>query len=105
MSPDDGAVFPVDFSVAGHGREDSRAYHVFGDQSEAGGVTVKAVTAAERKRDSLLLVIPDQGVGQGVSVIVHGGVHRHTGGFVDEQDVLIFIENRQRKLHRRNQRG
>ena len=58
------------------------------------------VPAAEDKRLSLILVVPCQGIGQGVIVVFHGGMDRHSGRFVDHQDVFIFINNVQGKLYR-----
>ena len=40
------------------------------------------------------------GIGQGVIVVFHGGMDRHSGRFVDHQDVFIFINNVQGKLYR-----
>lgn len=94
-------VFPVHLTAAGHGGEDAAADKVFGNDGKAGGVPVEAVAAAEDKRLFLPAVIPCQAVGQRVRIVVHGRVNRHSGRFVHDNDIFIFIYDIKRDFDRR----
>ena len=69
---------------------------------EAGGVPVQPVGAAEDEGLFLLFVVPGQGIGQGVCVVVHGGMDGHAGGLVEDDDVLVLIDDIQRQMDGRD---
>ena len=101
-APDNSQIFSFDFMTRGHGGQNTGADHVLRNDSQAGCVPVKPVRAPEDKRFALLLIIIHQCIGKGVPVIVQRRVNWHSGRFVDNNDVFIFIYNVQRKLHWRN---
>lgn len=101
-SGDHGQVFPVDFPALHLPGEDGAAQGIFGCDEEAGGVPVQAVDAPKDKGDSLLPVVPGQGIGQGVIVIAGGRVDGHICRFVKDDEILILIDDGKRQLYRGN---
>ena len=63
---DDGQIFPFDFMADAHLGKHGGGDPVFGNDSEAGGIPVQAVGAAENKGLLFFLKVPGQGIGQGV---------------------------------------
>lgn len=102
MSPDNGKVFPADFFLLSHCGEDVSTDQMFCNDGEAGGVPVKPVAAPEDERFPLLLVIPGQGVGQRVGIIVQGRMDRHPGWFIDHDQIFILVDDGKRGADRRN---
>ena len=75
---------------------------MFGDYGQPGGVSIQTVGAAEDKWLSLILVIPHKGVCQRIAVVVKGRVDRHSGRLVYHENVFVFVNNAERKLHWRD---
>ena len=75
---------------------------MFGNNGQSGSIPVKTVCAAEDKGLSLLRVVPHQSICQGVFIIVQRRMDRHSGRFVDNKDIIVFIYNMKRKLNRRD---
>ncbi len=76
---------------------------VFGDEQDAGGVAVEAVHNAGaqitcRAREGAEAV--EQGVHQGSRVHAGARVDDHAGGFIDGDDIFIFVEDGERDLFR-----
>lgn len=67
--------------VLSHCGEDVSADQMFCNDGEAGGVPVKPVATPEDEWFPLLLVVPGQGIGQRVGIIVQGRGDRHPGWF------------------------
>ena len=102
MSPDNGKVFPADLLFLCHCGEDVSADQMFCDDGEAGGIPVKPVAAPENEWFPLLLVVPGQGVGQRVGIIVQGRVDRHPGGLIDYDQIFILVDDGKRSADWRN---
>lgn len=64
---------------------------MLGDYGNAGSIAVQTVAAAEDKRFSLFLIIPGEGIGDRIGIIVQRRMDRHAGRFVDDNQILIFI--------------
>ena len=47
-----------------------------------------------------LLEMEGQGAGQRARPMTLGGMHDHRGGFVDRNEIIVFVENVQRNLFR-----
>ena len=75
---------------------------MFRNDGKTGSVSVQSVTAPENERFVLLLVIPCKSICHRVGVIIHGRVDRHSGGLVNNNDILIFIYNIKWKKDGRN---
>ena len=70
---------------------------MFGDDEKACGVPVQPVDTAVDEILSVLLIMPGEGIGQGVSVVLKRRVDGHVSGLIDHQQVLILINNLKRK--------
>ena len=97
-----GQILPLQDLFCCHGGEDAGADQVLSHHREAGGVPVQPVGAAEDEGLFLLFVVPGQGIGQGVCVVVHGGMDGHAGGLVEDDDVLVLIDDIQRQMDGRD---
>lgn len=102
MSPDNGKVFPADLLFLCHSGKNVSADQMFCDDGEAGGIPVKPVAAPENERFPLLLVVPGQGVGQRVGIVVQGRMDRHPGGLVDYDQIFILVDDGKRSADWRN---
>ena len=102
FSARDGKVFPMNGSFCHHGRKDTCAQHVFGNDSQSGGVSVQTIDTAENKGLSLFVIVPGQCICQRIIIIVQGRVDGHVRRLVYHQNVLILIYNVQWQFHRRN---
>ena len=69
-----------------------------GNDQKTGGVPVKPVNAAVDKRLAFLFEIPCTGIGKCVVIISLGRVNWHSGRFIDDQQVRIFIYDRKRQI-------
>ena len=91
-------IFPVDFPACHHGREERGTVKMPGNDQKTGGVPVKPVNAAVDKRLAFLFEIPCTGIGKCVVIISLGRVNWHSGRFIDDQQVRIFIYDRKRQI-------
>lgn len=66
---------------------------MFGDDEKACGVPVQPVDTAVDEILSVLLIMPGEGIGQGVSVVLKRRVDGHVSGLIDHQQVLILIND------------
>ena len=71
---------------------------ISGNDQKTGGVPVKPVNAAVDKRLAFLFEIPGTGIGKCVVIISLGRVNWHSGRFIDDQQVRIFIYDRKRQI-------
>ena len=91
-------IFPVDFPACHHSREERGTVKMPGNDQKTGGVPVKPVNAAVHKRLVFLFEIPCTGIGKCVVIISLGRVNWHSGRFIDDQQVRIFIYDRKRQI-------
>ena len=98
----DRQVFPVESPVICGGGEDTGAYQMLGHHGDPGSVPVEPVAAAEDERLSLLLIVPCKGVCHRVGVMAHGWVDRHSGRFVEDDQIFVLINNIKRQFCRRD---
>ena len=88
----------MDFPAYHHGREERGTVKMPGNNQKTGGVPVKSVNAAVDKRLAFLFEIPGTGIGKCVVIISLGRVNWHSGRFIDDQQVRIFIYDRKRQI-------
>ncbi len=72
---------------------------VFGDENHAGSFLVQAVDDAGTQWISGLrkrLAAPEERVDERAGDYTGAGMHGHAGGFVDGDDVVVFVENLER---------
>jgi len=72
---------------------------IFGDEDDAGGVFIEAMHYAGAEGVATLgesLAAAEESVDQGAARGAGAGVHGHSGGFVDGDDVGVFIEDVER---------
>ena len=60
---------------------------------QSGSIPVQAVNTAEDERTVLLFKIVREGIRQGIVIIVHGRVDRHSRRLVDHHKVRILVDN------------
>ena len=94
MIPSSGTI-PV---ACHHGREERGTVKMPGNDQKTGGVPVKPVNAAVDKRLAFLFEIPCTGIGKCVVIISLGRVNWHSGRFIDDQQVRIFIYDRKMQI-------
>ena len=93
---DEGEVFLVDGALFELEGEVAVGLVVFGDQEEARGVAVQAVddTGAVFAGDGGEGVVAKlEGVDQGAGPVALGGVDDHAGGFVDDGEGFVFVDD------------
>ena len=68
-----------------------------GDDKEAGGVFVNAVNKAYLGivdvKSGIVLEMPGDGIDQSAGIVAHSWVYYESGGLVDDDDVLVFVDN------------
>ena len=69
------------------------ADQMLGNNSQAGGIPVQTVTAAENKRLVLFLVIPVKCVCHSIIVVVERRMNRHSGRLVNDNNIFILIDD------------
>ena len=72
---------------------------VFGDEDDAGGFLVEAMDDAGAKDVAALrerLAAAEKRVDERAFVVAGAGVDDHAGGFVDGEDVVVFVEGFER---------
>ena len=99
-APDNGQIFPVDFSALSHFGQNGCGEGVFGDNGKAGRVPIQTVAAAKNKGFVLPGKIPGQSICQRIVPIVKRGMYGHTGWLVDHKQILVLEEDIQRKRYR-----
>ena len=90
------------FSSGYHRGQDIAAYQMLGNNGQSGRIPVQPVAATENKRFSLFPVVPCKRICHGVGVIIQRWMNGHSGRFVDDDNIFIFVYNREGKIHRRN---
>ena len=60
---------------------------------QSGSIPVQAVDAAEDERTVLLLKIVCESIRQGIVLIIHGRVDRHSCRLVDHHKVRVLVDN------------
>lgn len=92
LSGNDSGVFPVDRMILHGLRENTGAVGIFCQKYKPGGIPVQTVHGAEYERCLLIPVIPGDRVCQRVLVMSLRRVDRHSGRFVDHEDMFVFID-------------
>ena len=69
----------------------------FGDHNGPGGIFVEPVHNAgalhTANAQQLVAAVGQHPIDQGAAQVTGGGVHHQTGGFVENNQVLVFVEN------------
>ena len=73
--------------------EHSSAVAVTGNRQKAGGIPVQAADKTAGEGQSFFRKVKSQPIGQGISVVSHGGMNGGAGGLVEYQHILILIDN------------
>ena len=81
-SLDDGQIFSVNLPFSDHIGKDGGGEQVFGDDEKACGVPVQPVDTAVDEIFSVLLIMPGESIGQGVSVVLKRRVDESVSSFV-----------------------
>ena len=89
-----GKIGPMDLPFLYHFREEDRGKGIFGNQCQTAGFLVQTVDAAKDKGRACILVIEGDSIGQRIRIMVKRRVDGHTGSLIDQQQVLIFKNNR-----------
>ena len=99
MAFDEGDVGFFDFATAKGFAEFGMGEVVFGDEDDAGGFLVEAMDDAGAEDVATLrerLAAAEERVDERAFVVAGAGVDDHAGGFVDGEDVVVFVEGVER---------
>ena len=102
LTGDNGRVLPVD-RVVFHGiGEDAGAVWIFCQEHKPGGIPIEPVHSTKHKGRRFISVVPGNPVRQGVLIMSLGWMDRHSGRFVDHEDMFILKDNREIHGDRKN---
>ena len=102
IAPDEGDVAALDRVVEELFGQPGMGLFVLGDHEEPRSVLVDAVNQPGAVlllgRDSLGVEVVHQGVDQRSGIVPHPGVDDHSGGFVDDQQMVVLVGDVERDV-------